>query len=241
MDPRPIRIGEPLRVLIVAGVPTGVVVAGIGSRLGMLVLRITSDDSVVGLTSDDDFTIGRFTLFGTFNLLMLGAVVGIIGAAAYQWVRPWLIGPAWFGLLTVGLAVGAVVGSMLVHADGIDFRVLTPTWLAIGLFVLLPAMFGVAVALAVEKVRRPESWTARGRTRWLLPLLLVVPFPLVWLVVAVATGVLVIWVSIRDTAPIRWLAANRWFALAARAAWLGIAVLGLLALIGDIQDIQAVT
>ena len=138
---------DELVLLALAGISTGVVVAGVGSRLAMLVLRLTSHPRVIGIQSDDDFTIGRFTLSGTYNLLVLGAAFGVIGAAVYQWVRPWLIGPQWFRYVTVGLACGAVVGSMLVHADGIDFRALTPTWLAIGLFVALPFLFGVAIAM----------------------------------------------------------------------------------------------
>ena len=240
-EPKPLSIGEPLRVLIVAGIPVGVLVAGLGSRFAMFMLRLTSDDSVIGATSDDDFEIGRVTFGGTLNLLILGSVVGLIGAAVYQWVRPWLIGPHWFGLLTVGLAAGAVIGSMLVHADGVDFIVLTPTWLAVTLFVLLPAIFGICIGLAVERVERPTSWTARGRTRWVLPVLLVLPFPPAWFVVALAALVLFIWLSVRDLHVVRALKANAWFTLTIRALWLGVAVLGLFALIGDIRDLQAVT
>ena len=133
------RIIETTRVIVVTGILYGVIVAGIGSRLAMLLLRVTSSARVVGVQSDDDFTIGRFTIAGTYNLLLLGAAFGILGTAAYRLVAPRLIGPAWFRQITVGLAAGAVVGSMLVHADGIDFTQLTPKWLAIGLFVALKA------------------------------------------------------------------------------------------------------
>jgi hypothetical protein len=112
------RLIEGMRVLIVGGIPVGVLVAGIGGRMAMLLLRVTSPDRVVGVTSDDGFTIGRFTAEGTYNLLTLSAAVGIIGAGAYQMVAPWLIGPTWFRRLTTGLASAAVVGSMLVHAGG---------------------------------------------------------------------------------------------------------------------------
>ena len=128
---------------------------------------------------------------------------------------------------------------MLVHADGVDFIVLTPTWLAVTLFVLLPAIFGICIGLAVERVERPTSWTARGRTRWVLPVLLVLPFPPAWFVVALAVLVLFIWLSVRDLHFV--LKANAWFTLTIRALWLGVAVLGLFALIGDIRDLQAVT
>lgn len=120
------RLVEEMRILIVAGIPVGVLVVGVGSRLAMLLLRITSPDRVRGVTSDDGFIIGQFTVGGTYNLLLLGATVGIIGAGAYQMVAPWLIGPTWFRRLTTGLASAAVVGSMLVHADGVDFTLLNP-------------------------------------------------------------------------------------------------------------------
>jgi hypothetical protein len=238
---RPVRIGDPLRVLIVAGVPVGVVVVGLGSRLAMLLLRQTSDDSVIGVTSDDGFRIGEVTLTGTLNLIVLGAVVGIIGAAAYQWVRPWLLGPRWFALVTVGLATGAVVGSMLVHADGIDFVILNPTWLAITCFVALPALFGVCIAVVVDRVRRPDSWTARGRTRWVLPLVLVAPFPPAWFVVGSAALVLAFWVVVRESEVVRTASSNRWLGLTMRGLWLLVAVLGLVALIRDIDEIRAIT
>ena len=103
MSDRPVQLGqaqrflEGFRVLIVGGISAGVILIGVGSRLAMLLLRVTSPDSVRGVESDDGFIMGRVTLAGTYNLLMLGASVGIIGAAAYLLVAPWLIGPKWFG------------------------------------------------------------------------------------------------------------------------------------------------
>ena len=112
---------EQVRVLVVAGISTGVVVVGIGSRLAMLLLRLTSPDNVHGVVSDDGFIIGRVTLGGTYNLLNIGAAVGLIGACTYRLVAPWLIGPSWFRRCTVAAAAAAVAGSMLVHARGVDF------------------------------------------------------------------------------------------------------------------------
>ena len=155
----------------------------------MLILRLTSHPRVIGIQSDDDFTIGRFTLCGTYNLLVLGAAFGIIGAAVYQWVRPWLIGPQWFRYLTVGLASGAVVGSMLIHADGIDFRALTPTWLAIG------AVHRLAVPVrrsrsrsVVDRLDRPESFTRHGRARWIVVGILAWLFPLTLILLGISAA-----------------------------------------------------
>ncbi|MDA3037958.1 MAG: hypothetical protein O3C27_00275 [Actinomycetota bacterium] len=227
--------GEVLRrlwVLVVAGIPTGVIVAGLGSRLAMLALRLTSPDAVRGVTSDDGFEIGRFTLGGSYNLLLLGAFVGVIGAAAYLSVAPWLLGPGWFRRCTVGAAAGAVVGSMLVHDSGIDFHVLKPLWLAVGLFVALPALFGLAIGLAVDRLERRGP--PRGHLRWIVPAALLAAFPPVIPIVLLAAVALAVWVPVR-----------RLFvgmgdlplvgAVAIRAGWLAIAVLGLVALVRDIR------
>ena len=229
------EVAERLRILVVAGVAVGVLVAGVGSRLAMLLLRLTSADSVRGLVSDDGFTIGQVTLGGTYNLLMLGAVVGIIGAAAYRAVAPWLLGPQWFRRVTTATGSGVVVGSMLVHADGIDFRVLKPTWLATGLFVALPALFGAVIGPAVDGVSAIGSWTARGATRWLLPVVLIVLFPMAVPVVVVAALVLMVWVPARRL--IGSQAERVAVGVIARGLWLTIAAVGAVALVADVMAI----
>jgi hypothetical protein len=236
-DGRGRYILETMRVLIVGGIPAGVVVVGLGSRVAMFILRITSPSSVRGVESDDGFTIGAVTLGGTYNLLLLGAAVGVIGACAYMLVAPWLVGPLWFRRLTTGVAAAVVAGSMLVHADGIDFNVLKPKWLAIGLFVALPGLFGVLIGASVDRVARPESWTTRGRRRWLLPVLAVACFPLTALVLPFALAGVVLWSLAREAPPIQRVRGVPAYALAVRGAWLFIAVLGLVALIGDIGEL----
>jgi len=232
---------DELVLLALAGISTGVVVAGIGSRLAMLALRVTSHPRVIGMQSDDDFTIGRFTFFGTYNLLVLCAAFGVIGAALYQWVRPWLIGPRWFRYLTVGLACGAVVGSMLIHADGIDFRALTPTWFAVSLFIALPFLFGVAVAWTVDRLDRDGSFARTGRARWFVAPILAVLFPITLALLAIALLVLCVWVPARDAWHAGGTPVPRGLTLFVRGVWLAIAAVGLVALVNDIRDVVAVT
>jgi len=224
---------EGVRLLVVGGIPAGVVLIGLGSRLGMLLLRVTSPDRVRGRTSDDGFTIGEVTLGGTYNLLLLGAAVGIIGAATYRAVAPRLLGPLWFRRLTTGMAAAAVGGAMLVHADGIDFTVLKPAWLAILVFVALPGLFGACVGPVVDAVARNDSWTNRGRRRWLLPILAIACFPPSILVVVVASLVFGMWVIITSAAPIQQVRRSRPYAFVVRSMWLLAAFAGLVALVGD--------
>lgn len=226
---------ERLWGIVTVGLIAGLFVGGVGSRLAMLVLRLTSPHSVVGVQSDDDFRIGQVTLGGTYSLLVVGVAFGILGAALYRLLAPWLIGPSWFRSLTTALGCGAVVGSMLVHTDGIDFRVLKPTWLAIALFVAIPATFGAVVGPLTTWVTRSGAWLSTGRRRWLPGLLVLFPPAL-----PVALVVLIVLLASAMFRPLRVVAGLQRNALTAtivRGAWLGVAVLGLGALLSDAVDL----
>lgn len=228
---------EALRVLIVGGIPAGALLVGVGSRLAMLVLRVTSPDRVRGVTSDDGFTIGQVTVGGTYNLLALGAVVGIIGAFAYRMVAPWLIGPTWFRRFTTGVAAAAVAGSMLIHSDGIDFTLLKPTWLAIGLFIALPGLFGALIGVAVDSVSRDESWTVQGRRRWALPLVAVGCFPVTLFPLLFAFALLLLGGAFCGITLVDRVRKTQPYSLAVRVVWLFIALLGLTALVSDVRSL----
>ena len=231
-------VAEKMRILIVAGIPAGALLVGVGSRVAMLVLRLTSPDTVRGVKSDDGFVIGQVTLKGTYDLVGIGAVVGIIGAAAYMLVAPWLIGPLWFRRATTGIASALVVGSMLVHSKGIDFNVLKPTWLAIALFVALPGLFGTLIGGFVDSVRRPDSWTRRGRRPWTLALLCVICFPITVLPLAFALIVVLVWHILTEAGLVRLVRRAPGYALVVRSVWLLIALAGLRALVADIDAIM---
>ena len=56
---------------VIIGAAAGALIGGVGGRIAMRVLMLTSDDTVRGLQSDDDFEIGRFTLANTIALLII--------------------------------------------------------------------------------------------------------------------------------------------------------------------------
>jgi len=154
--------------VVVAGLVAGVGIGGVGGRLAMLLLRLTSGDAVLGLESDDGFVIGRVSGATLFLLLFTG-VLGVLGSLGYLAVRAWIPAgarAAWTGVF------GAAVGSAgVVHSDGIDFVLLRPLWLAIALFVALPALYGVAMSVLVERgLRRADEPGAGGRL-WFLGLI----------------------------------------------------------------------
>src|SRR5262245_15255045 len=87
-----------------SGAIAGLLVGGVGGRLAMLLLRLTSSEIVIGLESDDGFEIGVVSL-QTFNLLggmtAFGAVVGVLYAVVRPAIAPRLRVPIWTGLWTL--------------------------------------------------------------------------------------------------------------------------------------------
>ena len=148
---------------------------------------------------------------------------------------PRLIGPLWFRRLTVALACAAVVGSMLVHDDGIDFHLLTPQWLAIGLFVALPAALrmGDRCRRRSREAHRPRDGGAGGAD----PAGGVVP-PVVVVLVPIAVTVVSPPVAIDRTEGMDGLRSNRAYVFAVRSVWLVVAGAGLLALTNDIVALR---
>ena len=220
---------------VIAGVFTGLVAGGIGGRLAMLVLRLTTGDSVHGVVSDDGFIIGQVTLAGTIGLFAVGMGFGIIGAMAHRLVVPWLIGPRWFRRLTTATGSGVVVGALLVHRDGIDFTSLRPAWLAIALFVLVPGIYGALIGPVQEFCDRPDSWLNRnGRRRVAVTVLTLASVFFLLLFVAVFFAFTWAWAALRRApSPAETTATHPVAAVAARAPWVAIVAAGLFDLVRD--------
>ena len=154
---------------VVGGLATGALVGGIGGRFAMFVLRLTSDPSLHGLKTDDGFTIGRFS-GETLFLVLLTAGLGVVGGLLYLGVRAWL--PERWRAVLAGVFGGIVGGALVIDPHGIDFTVLEPLPLAIAMFIALPAIYGVAMSLFVERLLRsnPGASTSWGWMFGLLPL-----------------------------------------------------------------------
>jgi hypothetical protein len=192
---------------VVIGLLTGAIVGGLGGRIAMFVLRLTSDPSLRGLETDDGFTIGIVSGATTF-LVGLTAILGAMGALAYLAMRPWV--PPRLRPWTSGIIAGVAGGAAVIRPEGIDFRLLEPLGLAVAMFVALPAIYGAILALLVERsFRRPagDRWRSLLGLPLLVPLLLPValvgPFGLfivlamvaVLLLLARGPGVGSIWTS----------------------------------------------
>jgi hypothetical protein len=134
-----------------AGALAGLVWGGIGGRLAMLALRLTTPHAV-GATSDDGFEIGQVTLGGTLNLALVTTVAGAVAGVAYVAVRTGLPPAARAPMAALfGAAVGGV---SFISPDGIDQRLLEPRWLTVGAFIALPSAAALTIALIVERLGR---------------------------------------------------------------------------------------
>ncbi len=176
-----------LAAVSLAGALAGLVVGGIGGRLAMLLLAQLNPQAA-GVVSDDGFVIGRFDVLLTLNLLAAGTGLGLLGAAFYVVLRGLRIGPRWFQVLSLSVGPAVVVGELLVHTDGVDFRLLEPVELGIALFVLIPGVYAAVLTLLAERWLRPGSWFLRARPAKVAAVLLVwvLLFPLVPVLVALA-------------------------------------------------------
>ena len=155
---------------ILGGLICGALVGGVGGRLAMLVLRLTSSDSLHGTETDDEFIIGAVTASTVF-LILLTALLGVAGGVVYLGVREWFP-RRWLPLL-YGLLGATFGGSTIIRPGGTDFTALEPLWLAVVMFVFLPAAYGVIVSVVVERLKQGKRLIG-SRWRWaaVLPLLL---------------------------------------------------------------------
>lgn len=145
-----------------AGVAAGFVWGGIGGRIAMRVIFLTSDDRVRGLTSDDGFEIGIIS-GATVFLLIFTTIIGGVAGLGYGLLRVVLRGPQWLVATGVAITLAAGVGGgMIVNDHGIDFVVLEPLSLTVGLFLFIPAAWGVSVVLLTERLLRVKKLFPHG-------------------------------------------------------------------------------
>ena len=144
-----------------------------------------------------------------------------------------------FALALTRTGAGAVVGSSLVHTDGVDFRLLRPLWLAIAFFVLIPAVFGFFIGPLQRALAKPDAWVNRGRQGWILAVVSVVAFPPLVVVVIIVAAARFLAAAVRASEPGHGVRDHAAVGLLVRGAWFGIALIGLLSLVSDARTILA--
>jgi hypothetical protein len=154
-----VQVVRRLAISLAAGAVVGALVGGAWGRVFMSILAgLNSEDH--GVETDDGFTMGQLTLGGTLNLLVVATVFGAIGGVVFLVVRGLRFGPRWFRATSIVVGPGIVVGSMMVHSDGVDFTRLEPAGLAIALTLSVPVAFAAGV------VWLGDRWLGDGPTVW---------------------------------------------------------------------------
>lgn len=163
MDEAALAFARTLAAGAIGGGVVGLLVGGVLGRLAMRLLAVTSPPEAQGRLTDDLARVGEVTAGGTINLLVVTTAIGAIAGLIYLWVRrilpPALAGRTW---LFAALCT-SVGGAILVHDHpSFDYSVLRPEWLAVMLFVAVPALYGFMAPALIERLERTGSWVRRG-------------------------------------------------------------------------------
>lgn len=143
------RLAHPLRDIArggLAGLITGIVVAGLGGRLVMRAAALLVPQAA-GQFTENGNRIGEITLSGTLGLVLAGGLFfGLAGATIWVVVSPWIPGGARVrAVLAMPIAV-ALTGVSLVQAGNPDFLVLRHDAATVVLLLALVALAGLAIA-----------------------------------------------------------------------------------------------
>lgn len=157
-----LQVFKRLGIGVLAGAVSGFVVGGLGGRLFMFVLaELNPEES--GVLTDDGVPIGQFTVSGTLNLLVITTVIGVIGGLVFLALRGLRFGPRWFRVLSMPVGATMVVGSMLVHSEGVDFTLLQPVELGVAMTLAVPFLYTLLVAFLADR------WIGDDGGRWMVP------------------------------------------------------------------------
>ena len=159
---------------VVSGATAGLLWGGIGGRIAMRVVFLTSSDSVRGITSDDGFEVGVFS-GQTVVLLVFAMILGALAGVPIGLIRPFLSTSSLATAAGLGVATGLAAGGSIVHTGGVDFRFLDPLWLTVGFFVVLPGAWAATVVIAIDRLAArlspvhtsPPPWRGMVVAAWL--------------------------------------------------------------------------
>ena len=143
----------------------------------MRVLAATSGDGAQGLLTDADEVVGDITFSGTIAfVIFVGVGAGAVAGVVLLLARPWLhVNGATAGVIA-GLVPLGLVSNKDFSSENLDFSILSPTWLAVGLMVGGTALFGASLGSVAARLQQTAGGDSRFRN---MPILGVVPFAVV--------------------------------------------------------------
>jgi hypothetical protein len=150
-----------LRAGIIAGAIFGVVFGGVGGRIVMRLIAVI-DESTAGAKTDFA-TVGEITVGGSFTLLVLSTIAGVIGGVIYVAVRRWLpwshvARGAFFGLLMT-------FGPGFIALGEVDLQIFEPALPIFAMFVALIVLYGIGVAMLTDRLHASAPMAPGRRTQ----------------------------------------------------------------------------
>jgi hypothetical protein len=143
-----------LGVASLAGLISGVLVAGLLGRVVMRISGFTAGPALVGVTTENGNRVGDITFNGTFALVMfVGLPVGLLGGMLYAIVEPWLRrARPWQGL-AYGASLLLAIGFIVLDPANFDFTRFGVPLLNVAMFAALFLIFGVTIAWLFDTLR----------------------------------------------------------------------------------------
>ena len=142
-----------------AGALSGLVALGVGSRLAMRLLALSSGQIGSGVRPESGAVPGELTVEGTMFLLVAGTFIGMaLAVFVGVLLDRWLPREGARRALLITLLCGAVPAMVLLDPANRDFGRFGPTWFAVALFVLCAAGYGMLVTVLSPR------FTARARS-----------------------------------------------------------------------------
>jgi hypothetical protein len=166
--------------MVAAALVSGFLVLGLGGRLMMRLLAVTSGSSAQGLITDADEIVGEVTVGGTIGfVLFIGGFGGLVSLGIYVILRRWFPPRSLYaGLVAAGIGGGLFARlSGLVDPDNFDFVILSPTWFAVLFALALIVIYGLVFATLVDRwaVTWPRPSPSLKGIAALLPLVMILP------------------------------------------------------------------
>jgi hypothetical protein len=167
-DDRPAPLGFRflwwLTVAAIAGVTSGVLIAGAGGRLAMRLIAQQSPEAH-GQITEAQATVGEISIDGTIGLFIFGGLpAGVVAAAIYVAIQRWMprgpLGGFVFGLLLLTVLAPRIEP---LRADNIDFAIVGPGWLSLTVLSALVILEGMFVAAVTSRLSRALPLAANGK------------------------------------------------------------------------------
>jgi hypothetical protein len=165
-EARLVETGRQATAILIGAVVSGILVAGFGARLFMLVARLLAPERR-GFITEAQARVGEVTAGGTFFLVLF---VGLFGAIAIGWTlavaEQWL---GWAGRF-LGVAVGVmlllVFGRVVLEPTNFDFALLGDEEVTIAMISILYVLGGVLAVWvrdrALARLPAESSFSGRG-------------------------------------------------------------------------------